>query len=93
MFRQRRSAFPQSAVSAQNPEMTDFPRSRFSLPHWGWFLLGTVVLIIARIGLSIWLPYHREQQVIQRIEAWGGRVSTYTAGPKWLIQCVPAWLT
>jgi hypothetical protein len=68
--------------------MTDPPRSRFRLPHWGWFLLATVVLVIAGIGLSIWLPWHREQQVIQRIESWGGYATAGTVGPKWLRKLV-----
>jgi hypothetical protein len=59
-------------------------RSRFQLPHWGWFLLGTVAFVIAEIGLSIWLRYRREQQVIQKIKSWGGRVVVETGGPDWL---------
>ena len=73
--------------------MTDPRRSRFRLPHWGWCLLATVALVVAGIGLSIWLPWHREQQVIQRIQRveswwfsgnWGGWYETKTCGPEWL---------
>jgi hypothetical protein len=65
--------------------MTDSARTRFRLPHWGWCLLATVVLVVAAIGLSIWLPWHREQQVIQMIEGKGGSVfETTTRGPDWL---------
>jgi hypothetical protein len=65
--------------------MTDSPPSRFRLPHWGWFLLATVVLVVAGIGLSIWLPYHREQQLIKEINSWGvGQYVTITRGPEWL---------
>ncbi len=60
--------------------------SRFSirLPHWGWLLLGTVVPAVGYAGLSVWLPYQREQQVIQMIEGLGGKVATQTGGPDWL---------
>jgi hypothetical protein len=64
--------------------MTDSLRSRFRLAHWGWFLLMTVVLVIAGIGSSIWLPWCREQRVIQLIEGWGGTVKTETGDPEWL---------
>jgi hypothetical protein len=67
--------------------MTDSSRSRFRLPHWGWFLLATVVLVVVWIGLSIWLPYHREQHIIEAIESWPG--SDFYAGrlaPQWLEQ-------
>jgi hypothetical protein len=67
--------------------MTVSPQSRFRLPHWGWFLLVTLVLVVGFVGLSVWLPYHREQQVIQRIESWGGRVvGTKTDCPEWLLE-------
>ena len=64
--------------------MSDSPQSRFRLPHWGWFLLGAMVLVVAEFGLSIWLPWHREQQVVRMIEGWGGNVGTETGGPNWL---------
>ena len=47
-------------------------------------MLPAVGLAIAAIGLSIWLPYHREQQVIQKIEDWNGWVHTETSAPDWL---------
>ena len=47
-----------------------------------------VVLVIAVGGLSICLPillpYHREQQIVEKIECGGGRVHTETGGPYWL---------
>ena len=126
--------------------MTDSPRSRFRLPHWGWFLLATVVLVVGFVGLSVWLlpntdqrtedgspiiitavgfilaafgiwlmvrlvnrgkkpsarlcvcvvlviavgamsvwlPYQREQQAVQKIEGWRGYVVTKTVFPDWL---------
>ena len=69
--------------------MTDSQRFRFRLPHWGWFLLGTVVLVVGFVGLSVWLPWHREQQAIRTIESCGGEAfETATIGPKWLQQLV-----
>jgi hypothetical protein len=69
--------------------MTDSPNSRFRLPHWGWFLLATVALVIGFVSLSVWLPYHREQQAILRIESCGGEAfEAVTSGPNWLRQLV-----
>jgi hypothetical protein len=74
--------------------MIDSPHSRYRLPHWGWFLLATVVLVIAGVSHSVWMSYHREQQVIQMIEGWGGSVATdfdgetETVGPEWLRRLV-----
>jgi type VI protein secretion system component VasF len=64
-------------MSSSNPcpISAEPPRSRRHLPHWGWFLLATVVLVVGFIGLSVWLPYHRQQQVVQMIEGWGGNAS------------------
>jgi len=58
------------APSDPSPVSAEPPRSRFRLPRWGWFLLATVVLVVAEIGLSIWLPYCREQQLIRKIQSW-----------------------
>lgn len=52
-------------------------------------LLGAVVLVVADVGLLIWLPWHRERQVAQRIDGWGGQVfGTETVGPECLQQLV-----
>jgi hypothetical protein len=69
--------------------VTPEPR-RFSirLAHWCWFLLVTVVLVAGAIGLSVWLPWHRERLVTQKIEDWGGLVGTDTGGPEWLRRLV-----
>jgi len=64
--------------------MTDSLRSQFSLPHWGWFLSAAAVLVVAYGALSIWIPCHREQQIVQKIEGWGGQVETQKCGPEWL---------
>ncbi len=54
------------------------------------------VLIVAYAALSIWIPYHRERQIIQKIEGWGGRIEEAVllfagriderekGGPEWL---------
>jgi len=69
-----------------SPNLTprDLAQSRFRLPHWGWFLLATIVLLLGFVGLSIWLPWHREQAVIHEIERWGGNVRTENVPPRWL---------
>jgi hypothetical protein len=65
--------------------MTDSPRSRFRLPHWGWFLLPTMLLMgLGLVGQSAWMPYYREQRVILEIQSFGGHVAAETGGPQWL---------
>jgi hypothetical protein len=64
--------------------MTDSSQSRSRLPHWGWWLLATILLAVGFAGVSIWLPWYREQQAIQKIEEWGGQVETRTEDPEWL---------
>src|SRR5436853_574884 len=68
--------------------MSDSPRSRFHLPHWGWLLLATVVLVVGFAGLSVWLPHYREQQVMHRIKGWKGSVTVEKGGPEWLRKLV-----
>jgi hypothetical protein len=58
-----------SPVSAEPPE------ARFRLPHWGWFLLAAIVLAVVGIGVSVWLPYRREQRIAEKIQSLGGSVS------------------
>jgi hypothetical protein len=47
------------------------------------FLILIAVLTATGV-VSVWLPFHREQQMIQTIERWGGAVETQTGGPPWL---------
>src|SRR5580704_17553951 len=68
--------------------MTEYPRSRLHLPHPGWFLLATVVLVVGYVGLSVWLPYHWEQEVARKIKSWGGGVGIEAGGPQWLRRLV-----
>lgn len=65
--------------------MPDFRRLRFRLPHWGWFLFATAILGGVCGALAVWLPYHREQQIIQKVKSWGGEVLIWeNGGPNWL---------
>ena len=61
---------------------------RFRVPHWGWLLLATFVLVVGFVGLSVWLAWHREQQLIRMVESWEGYAVTETGGPQWLRQIV-----
>jgi hypothetical protein len=61
-------------------------RISIRLPPWGWCLLSTVVLVLGYGGLSVWLPYHREQPIIEALEGRGesASIKTETVGPGWL---------
>ena len=68
--------------------MNDSPQFRFRLRYWDWCLLAAAVLVVGYVGLSIWLPWYRERQVIQQIESWGGTVKIETGAPEWLRKIV-----
>jgi|SRR5579863_9869089 len=76
------------AATTPSPVTAEPRRFSIRLPHWGWCLLATVVLVVAGIGLSIWLPYDREQPIVEKIENWGGRAHRRKVGPQWLRQLV-----
>ncbi len=57
---------------------------RFPIPHPGVLLAVTLVLVVIAVGLSVWVPYHREQVAIREIERLGGDVFTEQGGPDWL---------
>jgi len=52
--------------------------------------LFAAILVVLLIGslLSVWLPYHREQQIAETIKSWGGIVDQETSGPEWLRRLV-----
>jgi len=68
------------------------PRPRRWIPRSLRLFAAILTLLgvgsILWIGISVWLPYHSEQQVIQKVEGWGGRVGTETRGPEWLREIV-----
>ncbi len=68
--------------------MTAPRQSRFHLLHRGWLLLAVAVLAVAYVGLSVWLPSHREQQIIQLIGTWKGSVAVERHNPEWLRRLV-----
>jgi hypothetical protein len=70
-----------SAVDRITPEPRRFSRR---LPHWGWLMLTTVLLVLGFMGLSIWAPYHQEQQARARVRAMGGTVSVFSPRFNWV---------
>ena len=58
--------------------------------HKSWYLRPGVLLLIAAVlfigdgALSVWLPYHREQQVIAEVERLGGETTTRVFRPSWI---------
>ncbi len=64
--------------------MTAHPRFRFRRPHWIGLLVVFVLLVMLGIGFSVWLPYRGEQEIVQRIESWKGRIETESGRPEWL---------
>ena len=66
--------------------MTDDERkpSWFRIPHPSVLLAVGLVLVVIVVGLSVWVPYHREQEAISEIRRLGGFVYTDPGGPNWL---------
>lgn len=64
------------------------PRPRRCIPLSLRIFVAVLVLLgvgsILWIGVTIFLPSHREQQTIHEIEWRGGRVTTERVGPEWL---------
>lgn len=61
--------------------MTDSESPKSRLPRTGTLLLISVGLLFAVGGVKIWLPYHREQQIIAQIEELGGTSAVTPALP------------
>ncbi len=74
--------------------MTDSaPKSR--LPSTGTLVLIAMVLLVGGGALTVWLPYHREQQLIAEVERLGGEATTGTVRPLWYPEAADAggfWL-
>ena len=64
--------------------MADFSRFARGLKHWRGILLLTVGMAVPATGFALWIPHHREQQVVQRIESRKGCVETESGCPTWL---------
>ncbi len=60
------------------------PKRRFPIPHPGVLLVVALVLVVIAVGLSVWVPYQREQAAVREIRRLGGSVSTQRGGPEWL---------
>src|SRR5215472_17164700 len=54
------------ATVPPSPTLPESRRLSIRVPHWSWFLLAAIVMIVASVGLSVWLPYHRAQQAYQQ---------------------------
>ena len=60
------------------------PKRRFRIPNPTVLLAVGLVLVVIAVGLSVWVPYHREQVAIREIKRLGGSVGTEKGGPDWL---------
>jgi len=58
------------------------------LPRTVTLVLIAVVLLIGGGALMVWLPYHRERQVIVEIERLGGQTGTVIVRPFWIPDAV-----
>ena len=58
------------------------PQSR--LTRTGTLVLIAVVLLIGGGALMVWVPYHREQQIIAGIERLGGKTKPEIVRPFWI---------
>jgi Leucine-rich repeat (LRR) protein len=75
-------------MAATDPSTPEARRFSIRLPHWRWLLLAAAILLVGSIGLSVWRPYHLEQQAIHEIQILGGEVVLKVAAPEWLYQIV-----
>ena len=76
-------AIPISHSTADKP-----PRSKRLIPVSLMMFVALLVLLLVATLMSFWLPYYREQKVIQKIRDLGGKVEMETGGPEWLRQFV-----
>jgi hypothetical protein len=72
-----------SATDPMSPERRQFSTR---LPHWGWCLLAVIVFSGGGAWISLWWPYHREEQVVRMIVDRGGRVEMKRVCPQWLVE-------
>src|SRR5262245_14057202 len=66
------------------PARREFLTRAVAVPHWGWLLLLTGVLVFTALSVSVWGPYHRVPDVIRRVEALGGAAETGSFSSRWL---------
>ena len=66
----------------QNP-VGESKSSRLRLPRVLWLALIAVVLAIAGVVLSVWVPYQGRQVIVAELERLGG-VHMRQDGPRWL---------
>lgn len=64
----------------------DVTHARYRLPHWGWILSVSIVLLVGAIVLSIWMPIYQAEQAVKKIASLGGRIvgMDKQGGPEWL---------
>lgn len=67
-----------------DPFTSETRRISIRLPRPLWIGLGTVVVVVAGVGLRIGVPIFRQQVAIQEIERLGGKVEMHPGGPAWL---------
>src|SRR5262245_28561163 len=63
------------AHAARIPNLAEPHRLSLRLPHWGWLLLGTAVIVLLVSGLRFGLPAYRQHVAIREIERLGGQVN------------------
>ena len=64
--------------------MSEGKPKRIPIPRPAVLVPIALVLVVIAVGLSVWMPYHREQVVVREIERQGGYVWTKKGGPEWL---------
>src|SRR5258708_39646134 len=73
-------------MSAEAPNCTpaDPCRCTIGVPHWRWFVLVTVVLVVVGIALRISIPICRQQLAARELERAGASIEMKPGGPDWL---------
>ena len=65
-------------------QSNDLSQQRLSLPSVRVIIVLTLVLVVAAVYVTIWLPSQYQISTINLIEGIGGRVSIERVGPDWL---------
>ena len=80
-------------AEAKREMMNEAPRE----PSTAWWfdrtnavqiVIGALLMLVLAGAASVYIPYHREQQIARKIESIGGEVGNNFIGPNWILMDV-----